>query len=210
MVAVPSRGGRQRGRPPDSDAAATRDRVLRVAREVFNEVGYARTTFKEIARRAGLTRPAVNHYFDGKEALFRTLSASSREAVVEVSREKAETNDVIHDRLVAFLEAAAQVDASDRSYARFMAASLLDAFRYPELREHGQQQIDDLRNLLAGWLSEAQAKGHVSLRADVPALTEMLVAVLWGMSLYAGFVGTHEQLEAVVDQFSELLRRSQW
>lgn len=193
-----------------ADAGATKERVLRVAREVFNEVGFARTTFKEIARRAGLTRPAVNHYFDGKEALFNTLFSSTREAVVEVSTVQAEQHHLVHERLVAFLETAAQVDAEDRSYARFMAASLLDAFRYPELREHGEGQIDDLRKVLARWLIEARDSGQISPDADISALTEMLVAVLWGMSFYAGFVGDHEQLEAVVSQVGQLLRESKW
>src|SRR5262245_45562436 len=61
---------RRRGRPPRSDGADTRQEILRVARLVFSELGYERTTFQEIATRAGLTRPAVNHYFRDKAELY--------------------------------------------------------------------------------------------------------------------------------------------
>lgn len=207
MIATPSAGKRRPGRPPASEIALTKERVLRVAREVFSEVGYERATFEEIARRAGITRPAVKHYFDGKEALFHALITSVREEVVESSATEAEQHDLLPDRLKVFLEMAAQVDAKDRTYARFMTASLLDAFRYPEIREHGQEQIDDIRQFLGRWFAEACSTGHISPDADQGALTEMLVAVFWGMGFYAGFVGDHEQLESVIDQFGQLLGR---
>ncbi|HXL62666.1 MAG TPA: helix-turn-helix domain-containing protein, partial [Mycobacterium sp.] len=51
------------GRYQSAKAAETRERIVRVAREVFSELGYDAATVQEIALRAGLTRPAVNYYF---------------------------------------------------------------------------------------------------------------------------------------------------
>ncbi|NKQ54181.1 TetR/AcrR family transcriptional regulator [Amycolatopsis sp. K13G38] len=201
---------RRRGRPPLSDGPSTREQIVRTAREVFSELGYEGTTFKEIAERAGLTRPAVNHYFRDKEALYRALFESSREAVVASGVERAAAGRELPERLSVFLEVATQVDSADRSFARFMAASILDAFRHPQLRDSAHQQLDDVRDFVAEALRTAVDTGEVRSDLDVPAVTEMLVAVLWGMGLYAGFVGTHDQLNAVVEQFSRLLSGTLW
>lgn len=204
------KGGRRRGRPPMSEGADTRNRILSVAREVFSELGYERTTFKEIAERAGLTRPAVNHYFHNKEALYSALFDSTRDSVVAAAVTSAGAEHKLAPQLSAFLHAAAQVDSRDRTYARFIAASLLDAFRHPELRDRAQSQLDDVRGFVEQALRAAITQGEIRADTDVPAVTEMLVAVMWGMGLYAGFVGTHEQLESVVDQFSRLLEGTLW
>jgi hypothetical protein len=112
--------------------------------------------------------------------------------------------------LAAFLEAATQVDSRDRSYARFIASSLLDAFRHPELRDQAQSQLDDVRGFLEQALRAAIEDGEIRADTDVASVTEMLIAVMWGMGLYAGFVGTHDQLEAVVEQFTRLLEGTLW
>jgi hypothetical protein len=59
-------------------------------------------------------------------------------------------------------------------------------------------------------LRSAVESGEVREDLDIPAVTEMLIAILWGMALYAGFVGTHDQLEVVVDQFSRLIAGALW
>jgi hypothetical protein len=38
----------------------------------------------------------------------------------------------------------------------------------------------------------------------------MLVAVMWGMGFYAGYVGSHTQLEAIVDKLELLLANKLW
>jgi AcrR family transcriptional regulator len=201
---------RRRGRPPRSDGAATRQEILRGARQVFSELGYERTTFQEIATRAGLTRPAVNHYFHDKAALYRALFDSVLETVVDASVEQAVTQDSLSGRISAFLEAAVQIDSQDRSFARFMAASVLDGYRHEHLRDSTREQIEQVREFVRLALRAAVESGEVRPDIDIPAVTEMLVAVLWGMALYAGFIGTHDQLEQVVDQFSRLIAGAVW
>lgn len=204
------KGGRRRGRPPMSDGVDTRNRILSVARQVFSELGYEKTTFKEIAERAGLTRPAVNHYFHNKEALYTALFDATRDSVVQAALAQAAGEDKLPNQLSMFLHAAAQIDSTDRTFARFIAASLLDAFRHPELRDRAQNQLEDVRAFVDQALNMAIERGEIRADTNVSAVTEMLIAVMWGMGLYAGFVGTHEQLESVVEQFSRLLEGNLW
>jgi AcrR family transcriptional regulator len=201
---------RRRGRPRGSDGVDTRQEILRVARHVFSELGYERTTFQEIATRAGLTRPAVNHYFRDKAELFHAVFDSVLESVVGVGVVRAVPRETIPKRLSAFLEAAVQIDSQDRSFARFMAASVLDGYRNDELRGSTREQVDQVREFVRQELRVAVESGEVRADIDIPAVTEMLIAILWGMVLYTGFVGTHEQLEEVVDQFSRLIAGALW
>jgi AcrR family transcriptional regulator len=56
-------------------AEATRRAVLDAARSLFGRKGYAHTSVDEIAETARVTKGAVYHHFDGKEALFRAVHA---------------------------------------------------------------------------------------------------------------------------------------
>ena len=63
--------GRQDRRVAQGDA--TRASLVRAARELFGEKGYVDTSIDEIVARAGVTKGAVYHHFDGKEGLFRAV-----------------------------------------------------------------------------------------------------------------------------------------
>jgi len=53
--------------------AATRDALLRAARALFGEHGFAGTPREDIVERAGVTRGALHHHFGRKEDLFRAV-----------------------------------------------------------------------------------------------------------------------------------------
>ncbi len=48
---------------------ATRQKILDAAIDLFSEVGYAAAELGEIIERAGMTKGALYHHFDSKEAL---------------------------------------------------------------------------------------------------------------------------------------------
>jgi AcrR family transcriptional regulator len=57
----------------EENAAATRAALLRVARKLFSERGYADTATEEVVRRARVTRGALYHHFRDKRALFNAV-----------------------------------------------------------------------------------------------------------------------------------------
>ncbi|MEV5958415.1 TetR family transcriptional regulator [Streptomyces sp. NPDC051987] len=63
-------GVRRRGRPPRTESAGTRDRILAAAREEFSERGYEKTSVRAIAKAAGVDSALVHHYFGTKEQVF--------------------------------------------------------------------------------------------------------------------------------------------
>src|SRR5580704_10462957 len=52
---------------------ATRVALVTAARELFGEKGFADTGIDEIVTRAGVTKGALYHHFDGKEVLFKAV-----------------------------------------------------------------------------------------------------------------------------------------
>ncbi|MFJ9567212.1 TetR family transcriptional regulator [Streptomyces fuscichromogenes] len=63
-------GVRRRGRPPRTESAGTRDRILATAREEFSEHGYEKASVRAIAKAAGVDSALVHHYFGTKEQIF--------------------------------------------------------------------------------------------------------------------------------------------
>ena len=60
---------------------ATRAALLKAARRLFAEKGYAETSTPEIVRAAGVTRGALYHHFEDKEALFSGVVRQEYERV---------------------------------------------------------------------------------------------------------------------------------
>ncbi|MFJ9631301.1 TetR family transcriptional regulator [Streptomyces sp. NPDC101175] len=81
---------KRRGRPPRTESADTRDRILAAAREEFSERGYEKTSVRGIAKAAGVDPALVHHYFGTKEQVFEASievafapAAHAPEAVAE-------------------------------------------------------------------------------------------------------------------------------
>jgi AcrR family transcriptional regulator len=60
-------GGRRRGGPHDPERR--RSQLLEAAFEAFTASGYRATRLEDVARRAGVTKGCLYHYFKGKEDL---------------------------------------------------------------------------------------------------------------------------------------------
>lgn len=64
-IGKPARGGRPRG--------STRERILDIALQLFNEQGYDKTSLREIAERLGFTKAALYYHFERKEDILLEL-----------------------------------------------------------------------------------------------------------------------------------------
>lgn len=209
-LTVPYTATRGPGRPPAAKAAETRERIVRAAREVFSELGYDAATFQAIAIRADLTRPAINHYFASKRVLYAEVVEKTNEMVVAAGMAKADGQTSLLKRLSAFFSAAMQADSRDRSAAAFLVTSVLESQRHPELSRDEHNSLKTSRAYVTWAVTEALQSGELTTDTDVPTLVEMLVAVMWGMGFYAGYVGGHDELGNIVDKLELLLANKLW
>lgn len=133
----------------------TRERIARAAAELHEEVGVARTTVAEIARRAGVRRPTVYNHFPGLREL---LPACSRHWSAEHPMPDfgpALERDDPEERLCAVLAA---LYGWYRETEPMMAKLTSDRAMVPELDEFMRSSSDPLQAGLAASLADAFAE----------------------------------------------------
>jgi len=210
MTRMPNTATRRPGRPPAAKSAETRERILNAAREVFSELGYDAATFQAIAVRADLTRPAINHYFDNKRLLYREVLEQTRNSVVRAGVARAKGETTLLGRLSAFFAAAMDIGSENRSAAAFLVTSVLESQRHPDLSTDTHDPLETSRRYLTWAVNDAVEHGELRADSDVPAIVEMLLAVMWGMGFYAGYVGTREDLGPIIEKLELLLANKLW
>ncbi|MEU6088208.1 TetR family transcriptional regulator [Streptomyces sp. NPDC047085] len=95
---------RRRGRPPRTESADTRDRILTAAREEFSERGYEKTSVRGIAKAAGVDSALVHHYFGTKEQVFEAAVAVAFAPALDAPKAVAEGSmDAVGERLTRFV-----------------------------------------------------------------------------------------------------------
>ena len=172
-------------------------------------MGYEAATFQEIATRADLTRPAINHYYPSKQALYRQVVAETNEVVIAAAIRQAGDENTLAGRVGAFVQASVHTHEYDGSAAAFLVTSVLDCQRHPEL-EQEHSSLHHTREFAASAVRAGIEDGELRADLDADVATEMLVAALWGLGFYAGFVGDRQKLTAVTAQFVGLLGGDGW
>jgi len=182
---------------------------VRAARDAFIELGYDAATFQEIAIRADLTRPAINHYFASKPSLYREVVEQSNARFLTAGMARTEGETTLPGRIFAFIAPAIHGDSEDRSAAAFLVTSALESRRHPGLSPDAHDSVKGTRAFLTWAVHDAVKRGELN-DTDVASLVEILVAMLWGMAFHAAFVGSRIQSEAVTDQLKLLLAGKLW
>lgn len=175
MIDTPQATGRRRGRPPASDAAVTRERILRAARRIFAESGYEAATFQAIAMEIGLTRPAINIYFPNKSALYGEVVDRAGGTVLEAVR-AAGAESTLGEQVLEFIRVAFRGKDADPALAGFLVQSAIQARGTPSARDPAVIIERFVRDAVAA----AIGRGELGSGADTDALTDTLTGVLWG------------------------------
>ena len=210
IFVVPHLASRGPGRPPAATAAGTRKRIVQAARAVFSECGYEAATFQSIAIRADLTRPAINHYFSSKLVLYQEVLEQTNNLIVVTAVERARREATLIGRLVAFIASATQGDSENPSSTAFLLTSVVESRRHPELSALENKSLRLTREFLTTAIEEAIQDGELTTTTDLASLTEMLVAVLFGVGFYADFVGSRRQLSVITSQLQQLMAGTLW
>jgi len=181
---------RRRGRPPASDSAVTRERILHAARKVFAESGYDAATFQSIATEIGLTRPAINNYFPSKPALYAEVAGRAADAVAEMVREAAAA-PTLAGQLIEFLRLIDRGDTADSALAGFMVQSAMEATRPADSggqSTHVEHKVvEHVERFVADAVAGAVERGEISAAADARATTDAVTGLLWGSAFQIGW-----------------------
>jgi AcrR family transcriptional regulator len=72
-------------REPRSDGEATRRRILEAAGELFASAGFAETSSKAIATRAGVNIASINYHFGGHGGLYQAVLVEAHRRVLDLA-----------------------------------------------------------------------------------------------------------------------------
>ncbi|SOJ52737.1 hypothetical protein MSIMFB_00246 [Mycobacterium simulans] len=183
---------------------------MRAARQVFSERGYDGATFQAIAIRADLTRPAINHYFPSKRALYREVVERTNELVMTAGIDEARRETTLMGRLAVFIAVAMKANSEYPSASAFLITNVLESQRHPELSQTENDAVLVSREFLTLAVNDAIERGEVVADIDVPALVETLLVVLCGVGFYAGYVRSAEEMAALVDMLRRVLGGRVW
>ncbi len=101
-------------------SATTRAALVKAARELFADKGFAATSRDEIAKRAGVTRGALYHHFESKTAVAAAVVAELEDELVERVVTAASEGEGVREQL--HLGCRAYMDAcADPTIARILA-----------------------------------------------------------------------------------------
>lgn len=85
------------------DPEATRASLLEAAEAVFVEKGFGNTTLSEIARRSGITKSLIHHYFGSKENLWQEVKHRRidryADEQMDMLEDAAPSDDLLRDSL---------------------------------------------------------------------------------------------------------------
>jgi AcrR family transcriptional regulator len=162
-------------------SASTRAALVRAARPLFAEKGYAGVGTDEVARAAGVTRGALYHQFAGKEELFAAVFEQVEAGIAErigagLLAGGDEPAAVLHDGIDAWLAACAEPEVH-----RIVLIEAPAALGWERWREIGQRYGVGLVEAAIQSLIEAGALAEQPVRP----LAHVLVGALEEAALYA-------------------------
>jgi AcrR family transcriptional regulator len=117
---------------------APRERILVSAAKVFAQYGYRLASMELVAQECGLSRQALYHHFDSKEALFRAVVEAVGAGALEAERAAAVREERAGKRLADIL--VAQLEAR----YRYLLDRLKGSAHAEELMSEHQRQTRDL------------------------------------------------------------------
>lgn len=173
--------GRRIGRPPATDSAETRQRILDRARIAFATEGFDAATNRSLAEDVGVTAGALYHYFGSKLDLYLAVDADVQRRVYGRINEAVDAADGFFAKFEAVLDVSRQLNAEDPSLASFLGARRTDIRRHPEIRAgvfgEGARERDFFARIVAAGVDDGEILDEHSV-----FVTEFVLTLLIGLT----------------------------
>ncbi len=127
------RAGRRLGRPREADSAATKRRILDVARSAFASGGYDSSTNRDLAAQVGITAGALYYYYPSKLDLYLAVHDDVQQRVYGKFNEAVDGAQRFLDAFDSVLDVAHQLNEADPTIAAFIGVTRADMRRHPEI-----------------------------------------------------------------------------
>lgn len=170
------------GRPPASDSAVTRQRILDSARQLFGSQGYRTTTTKNIADASGVTTGSVYYYFGSKESLYVAVYHTVRDEMFRRLGAAAEATDTFVEGVAAIFDEAVNINLEDPSVTAFYVAVATESRYNRELVGLADEQRSSSRTFFSAMVEKGKQTGELSDDVDAEVLADVLAAIGSGLA----------------------------
>ena len=165
-------------RPPRSQGAETRERILDVAQELFTRQGYDKTSLRDIAERLEITKAALYYYFERKEDILLELHLRLHDMGANLLDEleaapdgpaRVEIMPRLGDQMIDFM-------VENRELVLLHSRNR-NAFEWLARSERNRQENEDLETRFARILSSPAIplRERVRMAAIIGVITEVFV-----------------------------------
>jgi AcrR family transcriptional regulator len=166
---------------PDLDIKARR--ILYAVRGVLAQNGYAGTTIKLVAARAGVSRGLLHYYFASKEDMLirviRDNMAASVAMITDIFQRAASVEDIA-DGLTAALRG---VLTTDPDFFNLFLEAWSVARVNPQVDARLREHYDDFRSTVGDGLASAVRRGIITPRVPLPGLAAVITGIIDGYGL---------------------------
>jgi len=158
--------------------------IIRAAKQMFVQQGYASTTISQIASEAEMATGTLYRYFKSKDELIWAVSHEHIEEGLQVFTTLQEESTSAGDQLLEILLKPYQNTDTDQSRqdAVISLESTLAALRNDELKEKVATDISISIDALTELIQKAQAQGEVNPRFSPSALSALLHGTASGLA----------------------------
>ncbi len=160
-------------------AEATRRKILDAAIDVFGEVGYAAAGWGTIIERTGMTKGALYHHFDSKEALASAIIEEGSGALLAAFRNVCGASSPALENMIHGTFTIANLLSLDKT-AR--AAEQLTA-ALSGFNEAAARFCEGLVKLMAAEARRASSEGDLRQDVDPALVSESIVGAMFGTRL---------------------------
>ncbi len=178
-----------------SDEPDIRQRILDAALKLFAHQGYGSTSVREVVEAAGVTKPTLYYYFDGKEALFREVIASKLSDGQRRVAAALDGEDTVVDKLRAVILSMVSGAKADPDGLRLMlTCSLPNTQGHPEVDvlERHLRNMAALEVLVSAGIAAGEFRAdldpHIAVLALLGAVNLQIVGILKGLDVDAGVI----------------------
>ncbi|MGH1414177.1 MAG: TetR family transcriptional regulator C-terminal domain-containing protein [Pelagimonas sp.] len=134
-----------------------RQAIFDAALDVFSENGLRGATLDQIAARAGLSKPNVIYYFEGKEAIYKELLEGLLDIWIAPLKELSESDDPVEE-LLAYVRRKLDMSRDMPRESRLFATEMIQTA--PRIRDvlagPLKALMDEKAALIQGWMDKGK------------------------------------------------------
>ncbi|MEP5937247.1 MAG: TetR/AcrR family transcriptional regulator [Erythrobacter sp.] len=196
----------KRGRPAGRTAEQTRAKIIQAAESEFNSRSYPDVSMQQIAKRAGISGPAIYNHFPSKDELFLAAIKLRVLTYNQVITAAVAEGATWQDKLNNLLDAVRPLQGSASGFQTISGAVMNrlrdDPVKFAELRKLREESTVVFRGLV----KEAVTSGDLRADLDIAIAGDLLMAMTVGAINTASFYHPEESdMKNIIYAFKVLL-----